>query len=58
MLCGKEFKLLHCPGVLVKDLNGPNPLLSLAVINLSQIQHRLLNHAIGSVTPISTIDQQ
>jgi hypothetical protein len=52
MLCSKEFKLLHCACILVEDLDGPNPLFSLAVINLSQIQNRLLDNAIGSATPI------
>jgi hypothetical protein len=44
--------LQHCPCVLIEDLNGPDPLLSLAVINLSQIQNRLLDNAIASTTPI------
>jgi hypothetical protein len=38
--------------VLIEDLNGPYPLLSLAVINLSQIKNRLLDNAIASATPI------
>ena len=49
---GKEFKLLHFASVIIENLNRPNPLLSLAVINLSQIQNRLLDNAIGSATPI------
>jgi hypothetical protein len=44
--------LVHCTCVLIEDFNGPYPLLSLAVINLSQIQNRLLDNPIGSATPI------
>jgi hypothetical protein len=51
-LCSKEFKLVHCTCILIENLNGADPLLSLAVINLSQIQNRLLDNAIASATPI------
>jgi hypothetical protein len=44
--------LVHGTCVLIENLNGSDPLLSLAVINLSQIQNRLLDNAIGSATPI------
>jgi hypothetical protein len=33
----KELKLVHCTCVLIENLKIPDPLLSLAVINLSQI---------------------
>jgi hypothetical protein len=44
--------LFHCACVLIEDLDGPNPLLSLAVINFYQIQNRLLDNAIGTAAPI------
>jgi hypothetical protein len=51
-LRGKEFELGRPPALLIKDFNGANPLLFLAVVDLPEIKHRVLHDAPGAAAPV------
>jgi hypothetical protein len=51
-LGGEELDLLQGPAIFVEHLNGPNPLRALAVVDLTQIKHRLLHDLLAPTTPI------
>jgi hypothetical protein len=51
-LGGEKLDVLQSTTIFVENLNGPNPLRALAVVDLPQVKHRLLHDALAPATPV------
>ena len=51
-LVGEKLHLRQSTAIFVENLNCPNPLRALAVVNLPQVKHRLLHDALAPATPV------
>ena len=49
---GEQGQSLFMVAIFVKDLNGANPSLALAVVDLTQVEHRALDNASAGATPV------